>query len=41
MAMDADEERDYKLSCELHPLELDHKKTERGVNKHPTLVLFF
>ncbi len=28
------------LSCEFHPLELDLNKTERGVIKHPTLVLF-
>ena len=41
MDIDADKERNYKLSCKLHPLELDLKKTERGVNKHPTLVLFF
>ena len=39
-AIDADEERVYKLNCELHPIELDLNKTERGVIKHPTLVLF-
>src|ERR1700687_669715 len=41
MAMDADGERDYKLSCELNLLELDLKKTERGsISIRPSFCFF-
>jgi len=41
MDMDADEKRNYKLSCELHPFEIDLKKqNEESLSIRPSFCFF-